>query len=439
MSKLIKIKIKDVDKLEFYLSEDAKENDYISLHEINQIDFTGLQKEIDDKRNKLINEKLNELIDQEKINIINEFKQSNEYKELQEKINALKINLNEEKNNAKNAILNFKESNEYKNLEKSNQELEHQLSLKIKEMESFKLKIENDFRQSDEYKKLQEKIDKLKTNIAVLETQQNSIKEKLELEFKNKELVNLQKYNEEIEKLKRERSNNSKILGEELENWIRNEYDNSLGNIEDCKLEKTSKDINGTKPDFLFTVFHDKKSLGSVTIEAKTQFDIDKTKVLNASHFAKLDKDRKNHKSDFALLVTELEPNEHFIIKKVHDYENMYMCRPIILISFLSMVRSIYKQRETLLGEIGLINFLDKEEILNNFDSMKNDILDIQIKRMNQALIDIQENSEKIQKLAIKIFEDSKKIMNNYVEQMKNKIEKFNIKKLTKNIEKTND
>ncbi|MDE5841479.1 MAG: hypothetical protein K2H11_00705, partial [Malacoplasma sp.] len=89
MSKKIKIGIKNNENFEFEILEDAKKGDFFCLKEINEIDFSDLKKQIENKENDLVNKKLQ----QEKENWTNEFKLSNDYRSLVDKIHQLeKIN-----------------------------------------------------------------------------------------------------------------------------------------------------------------------------------------------------------------------------------------------------------------------------------------------------------------------------------------------------------
>ncbi len=98
MSKKIKINIKDYEKLEFFIEEDASKGDFICLHDVNEINLedtkTFFNKLVAEEREKL----KQEIIIKEKQNIINEFKTGHEYLQLQNdlvkannKYNELKV------------------------------------------------------------------------------------------------------------------------------------------------------------------------------------------------------------------------------------------------------------------------------------------------------------------------------------------------------------
>ncbi|WP_033160030.1 DUF2130 domain-containing protein [Mycoplasmoides alvi] len=443
MEKQIKIQLRDADKLEFTLKETANIGDYICLSEFNEIDFSELQKQINDKNNKLINQRLTELLEEKRKDIINDYKQTKEYKSLKDQINKLTSDIRVESEKVNNAINNYKQSPEYQNLINEKNTLINEkntllsnLKLKENELQNQKLKTLEEFRKDKEYIDLKNKIQELtKLNIELESTHKEKLKIKeLELEKEFKEKIDQKQ--KHIDDLERRRNINSKLIGEDLEQWIINEYNKSLQFSEDCCLEKTNKNIEGTKPDFLFKVFFDNdinKIIGSVTIEAKAQKDLlDKTK--NATSFDKLDKDRKKHKSDFALLVTEREPNEEFFIKKVHEYENMYMCRPLAMIPFLSIIKIIYKKREEIVKNTGQINFHDRQKILDDFEDMKNKIMNVQIKNISSKLEVIKKNAETINHSANQILESLNIIIDTHIKQLKNQLDQFKIHKIINEI-----
>lgn len=448
MSKLVKLQIKDPKNLEFILPEGANPGDYISLKEINQIDLSYIQNFVNDKNNEIIQKKLDELLQKEKQNIINEYKQSEEFRALEVSNSQLREDIKVQIEKTNSAINTYKQSNEYQDLVNQKNQLENELQLKNKEFENLKWKSIDEFKQSNEYLSLKDTIDQLNIKNAKTEIEAQKNLEILKKEFElnhekeigqfNKEISNMQK---KIDDLERNRNINSKLIGENLEKWIQDKYNDALGNIEDCKIEKLNYEIDGTKADFLYTVFvkeNPKDIIGSVTIEAKSQKDLSQTRIKNSAHFKKLDKDRQNNNSDFALLVTELEPEEEFVIKKIHEYDNMYMCRPYVMIAFLSMVRLIYKKREEILQSSGQINFYEKEKIIKDFDEMKNDIIGIQVKNINQHLEKIQDNANKIQTCANNILQSTNVVLTTHIEQLKQKINQFKIQKIIKEINQFN-
>lgn len=401
MSKKInKIKVIDSENLAFELGEDAQKGDYFYLKDLTEIDFSQIALQIKSDVENLKDRYIKEKIESEKNNWIREYQLSPQFKQKQEEYQRLETEV---------AIAKSQLKNEQENKEKE-----------------IRFNIE-------------QATNKLRTEIEVLKKEKETDKELFESKKREEIYILKNDYDNQIEKLKREKVSNIKIYGTELENWIDSEYQNSFGLLEDCDFIKTTKTIEGTKPDFLFTVLtRDRKmKLGSVTIEAKTQFIGTEDEGRKNSHFYNaLEKNRAGHKSEFSLLVTELEPNDNFLIKKNNDanYKNMFICRPAYFIVFLSMIRMLYKKQEEL-NNFEAINFEEKQKILADFEEMKDNILNTTIKNIEKQLEKILVENEKIKKSSEVIYEAIRVIINNHMDALKNKIENFRIQKVLKEIE----
>lgn len=428
MSKKIDIKLKDIDKLEFEICNDALKGDYISLNEINEIDFSSLIEKLNNKQNFYFNEKL----EQEKKNWENDFlrnsKEINDLRKSEEELRLQLATIKAEKDKEYNEKINNLE-NKLKNIEESKDML----------INNAILKKENELK--DVMNKLQSEINSLKQSNK-LEVDNAILKKESEWKdqinkLENNMILSEQKHKEEIENIKRNRNQNIKVLGEELENWIQSEYTNNFGLIDDCIFEKTTKNIDGTKPDFLFKVIDlDSSILGSVTIEAKTQYINGGSSKKNSEYYDKLDSDRKKNNSEFSLLISELEPNDNFLIKKVVDkkYENMFVVRPSYFITFLSIVRLLFLKRKDI-RKIE-VDFKTKKEILDEFESMKNEILSNSIKKIDVKVNDILKSADTIKAQATKIEDSAKVVLETHLNTIKNKVENFQINKINKKIEK---
>ncbi|MDE5767194.1 MAG: DUF2130 domain-containing protein [Malacoplasma sp.] len=441
MSKKIRIEIKDKENLEFKILDKAEPGDFFSLNEINEFDFSELKKQIEDKENEFVNERLKK----EKINWTNEFKQSSDYKSLENKIHDLekvKEKLeNELENRVKLAISDTKRESQEEISNLKNQIDTFKLSMDI---EKNKITIEKDeiinnlkTEKNNEINDLRIKISNANKDKELALQEINSI---WEIKWKDKENELINKHKEEIDEIERKRLN-VKTVGEDLEKWIQDKFDETFGMIDGCTLEKTTKNIGGHKPDFLFSVYdnNSKQILGKVTIEAKSQKSVTETSKKNRDHFQKLEMDRINHNSEFALLVSELEPDEAFYIKKVPDenYPNMFIVRPQFFITFLSIVRYIWIKKGDILRQE--INFEKKQTILDDFNLLKNEILSNSLRHIESNIQEILKAADSIEKSAIKIKEKSEKVLESHLNTIKTKIENFKITKIIKEIEKTED
>lgn len=93
-----------------------------------------------------------------------------------------------------------------------------------------------------------------------------------------------------------------------------------------------------------------KAELVKVVIEAKSEnLDDTKPKTKNSSHFERLEENRKKWEAEYALLVTELEKEDEFTIKRIPstNNKNSFMVRPEFFTIILSIIRTIYlKEKE---------------------------------------------------------------------------------------------
>ena len=417
MAKNLKFKIKDIDKLEFELEENGSTGDYISI--LDQLDknFESVKSTINYKIKSWENDFKKEFNEKEKIHSINEFKLSSEFTSLIEdkNLSTHKIKELEEKlEGQKNAILNeFKLSNEFAELQKIKIEFS---SLKNNYEQQIKSLNENHHKdlEMSEFKIKDELNKKSQIKIDALELEKNYLTNELE----------------------RRKTRNIKVMGEEFEEWILNAYNNSdFSMSSDTNLEKANKTIGSSKPDFIFTVYDkdaNNSTLEKIVIEAKTEGNTGKTK--NQDHYEKLDKDRHNNDAQYSLLISELEPNQEFMIKMVPNYQNMFVIRPGYFLSFLALIKHIALKKKTITS--ANLNFKRKEEILEEFNNMKNKILSNSVEQIEKNTSIILDQAVKIRDSVAKIEENGRKIVDRHIETIKNKIENFKIEKIIKKIEK---
>lgn len=407
MSEKIKISLKDWDKSEFYLEQDAKKGDYICLQDIGAFSTDYIKEQFDTKINEIANERITEKLIIEKKNWENEFRVSKEFTDLNHELLNTKKELN---------LIN----------ENHQQKIDSLNNLKKMEIEKA---VQNE--SLNQEKKISELMNKI--NISLIET--NKDKESKEAIHQ----AEINNFNTIIESQKNEidrrENKNIKLIGEDFEKWIESEFDRHFPISDKSKLEKTTKPIGGTKPDFEFKVFGDNQEiLGTATIEAKTETISGKTK--NSSHYEKLDRDRNNLNSEYAILVSELEPENTFLIKKVPEYKNMFVIRPAYLMTFLSLIQYISYEKQ---GVKKLeLKFKDKQEIQKEFEEMKSEILENSIKHINTKCNEINDEVSKIKKSADKIQEAINLVLERHLSTVKTKIENFRIESIKNRIEKIN-
>lgn len=223
---------------------------------------------------------------------------------------------------------------------------------------------------------------------------------------------------------------NSKIIGEELEQWLYRQYQminsNFDGKASDYRFElkKDNKSIlnadetKGTKADFLYEITNNitGEVVETIIIEAKTENSIKQGNQKNKNFIEKLELDRRKKGARFAILVTELEPSEDFLVRSVSDNENIFMCRPYFFTAFLNILKSLVLQEINLkqqLMSIERIDFQKANEILNNFNIWRNEKILKEAENIKKKLDRTLSHSQKIQDIARKLEQEAEQIAKN--------------------------
>ena len=450
-------------------------------------EFLNLQQQIANLQKE--NTQLQDKVNNEKALAINEFMQSNEYKQLQNTAHNLKVEnslLTEQaKQIKKDAIDSFKNGQEYIDLQKQISDLKET---------NIRLKAEKDnavaqYIASDDYKKITTEISDLKIRNEQLKSQNNQLqtnqkqlldneqtkiqnailneKEKIQNDFfNNSDRVNelrtkIDTLNKEKEAINKELDNfkfaqktkTSKNIGEDLEQWIMQDYNDKLNLAfgTSAKFEKANEVIGNAKPDFIFTVYQPTNDdevtnpnvqIGKVIIEAKNErFDTkEENRHKNSDFYKKLDTDRANNHGDFAVLVTNLEWNKEFSVYLAEGYKNMFVVRPEWLMSLLYLLRFIIVKQAKVNNDIEKNKQLTlaKDELRNKFEEFKNNLLDNSIKNIGTNLEAIETCANSIRKEVDKIIVTKQKIVDNYFKTIRNKIEAFSVESMCRKIDKIN-
>ena len=375
--------------------------------------------------------------DEMKRNTINEFKTSDEYKTLEQKRFVLQNEINTLKNeqiiNELKTIEKFKQSHDYLSLVEEKNNLKAELnSLKSRQMQDIanaKEKAINEIRLNEVAK-----LDKLNT---ALQTELDNSYHKHVEEFKKtdeyKSLVDeLEEYKD---KHNRRLQMNSKVIGEDLENWCEHQFNDSFQQVNDVKFEKTTKSIHGKKPDFLFTVLtKNNKKIASIVLEMKT--DNGENKTRNDSFLETLELNRKNFEAEFGLLVTNLELKDEFIIRKAIGYESLFLVRPEHFVYVLILFRLIYSKCDLLMNELKSEATTSQHvlDVINEFSNFKEDLFQSSLKNINSQLDKIYEAANKIQVQVDNIKDSISLIQSKHLQTVQNKIESF-----TKKIQRKED
>ena len=262
------------------------------------------------------------------------------------------------------------------------------ISSKDAEIASLKAKIdkselEKEASVTQAVTKVEKERDELKSNLKTKDLEkanlENSLKQQYTLELQNKDAI-IKFKDDEIARVRDMKLKlSTKMLGESLEQHCEIEFNKlrSTAFNKNVYFEKDNDITSGSKGDYIFKEVDDfKNEVISIMFEMKNENDISIAKKKNEDFFAKLDKDRKDKKCEYAVLVTTLESENEFynngIVDVSYRYEKMFVIRPQFFIPIISLLRNAahnslkYKQELAMIKNqnIDITNF---EEKLMNF------------------------------------------------------------------------
>lgn len=214
----------------------------------------------------------------------------------------------------------------------------------------------------------------LKTKELEKQNIENSLKQKYSTELQNKDAII--KYKEdEIARVKDMKQRlSTKMLGETLEQHCEIEFNKLRPTaFQNAYFEKDNDASGGTKGDYIYReTDNEGNEIISIMFEMKNENDDTASKKRNEDFFAKLEKDRKDKKCEYAVLVSLLESENEFynngIVDVSYKFEKMYVIRPQFFIPIITLLRNAamnslkYKQELNLMKNqnIDITNFEEK-------------------------------------------------------------------------------
>lgn len=351
--------------------------------------------------------------------------------------NQLQANLNEKDKEIANlqAQLEKAASQNQLDMERSLAEKEKEVQALQSQLEQTRLHHQNELQRS----------------LTSLEKERDSVKNQLALQEKESQLalssvrsdyeVQLKAANEQVEFYKNFKAQQStKAIGESLEIYAETEFNKVRSYaFPRAKFGKDNEiSASGSKGDFIFRDF-DESGLEFISImfEMKNEADTTKTKHKNADFLKELDKDRREKKCEYAVLVTMLEADNDYyntgIVDVSHEYEKMYVIRPQFFIQLIGLLRNAalnslqYQQELALIREqnIDITHFEEDLEVFKNAFA----------KNYNSASTNFKKAIDEIDK-AIKRMEEVKRFLTTSENQLRlanNKLDDVSVKKLTRN------
>lgn len=208
------------------------------------------------------------------------------------------------------------------------------------------------------------------------------------IDRKNLEIAELNKRHEvELENKQREidfyrefkAKLSTKMVGESLEQYCLNEFNKiRMIGFQNATFEKDNDARTGSKGDFIFRESRDGVEFISIMFEMKNEQDETATKKKNEDFLKELDKDRREKKCEYAVLVSMLEADNDFynagIVDMSHRYEKMYVVRPQCFIPLITLLRnaalsSLSYRKELVLAQQQSIDLANFESKMNTFKS----------------------------------------------------------------------
>ncbi|MCI7333238.1 MAG: DUF2130 domain-containing protein [Mollicutes bacterium] len=305
-----------------------------------------------------------------------------------------------------------------------------ELKNKIKLQESKnELEIQKAITEKD--KKISDLSSELVVKSKEFELKQNSIKDSYESKLKDKD--------EQIAYYRDFKAKQStKMIGESLEQHCSIEFNRLRPLFKNAYFDKDNDARTGSKGDFIFRDFDDEgNEIVSIMFEMKNEADTTATKHKNEDFFKELDKDRKEKKCEYAVLVTLLEADNDYyndgIVDVSHFYDKMYVIRPQFFIPLITLIRNLANKSLEYKKELEIIknqniDITHFEENINAFKEGFGRNYRLASERFAKAIEEIDKTIDHLQKTKEHLLktDDNLRLANN-------KAEDLSIKKLAHN------
>lgn len=270
-----------------------------------------------------------------------------------------------------------------------------------------------------------------------LAKQEQELKERT---LKEKHEAQLRLKDEEINYYKDFKARQStKMVGESLEQHCETEFNKLRATgFQNAYFEKDNDARTGSKGDFIYRESSpDGVEFISIMFEMKNESETTATKHKNEDFFKELDKDRREKKCEYAVLVSLLEADSEFyntgIVDVSHRYEKMYVIRPQFFIPLITLLRnaalnSLQYKNELAVIKNQNIDITHFEEDMNDFKEKFGRNFRLASEKFQKAIDEIDKTIDHLQKTkeALLSSENNLRLANN-------KAEELSIKRLTKN------
>lgn len=338
--------------------------------------------------------------------------------------------------NLKNELKTKEEQTQSK-LEQEYKDELNKKDLEISELKN-KIKLQESKNELEIQKAITEKdkrISDLSSELVVkskeFELKQNSIKDSYESKLKDKD--------EQIAYYRDFKAKQStKMIGESLEQHCSIEFNRLRPLFKNAYFDKDNDARTGSKGDFIFRDYDDEgNEIVSIMFEMKNEADTTATKHKNEDFFKELDKDRKEKKCEYAVLVSLLESDNDYyndgIVDVSHFYDKMYVIRPQFFIPLITLIRNLANKSLEYKKELEIIknqniDITHFEENINAFKEGFGRNYRLASERFAKAIEEIDKTIDHLQKTKEHLLktDDNLRLANN-------KAEDLSIKKLAHN------
>ena len=402
-----------------------------TVFEIDEASYDSIVKQIRDRE---FDKEVNLREEQHKLDKENSIKLAEAHikEELGLKLNEKDLEISELK-----LSLKTKEEQATNKVEKEYQEKLNKLLLEITELKN-KIQLQESKNELDIEKAVSEKnqkISDLSSELALkgkeFELKENTIKESYESKLKAKD--------EQIAYYKDFKAKQStKMIGESLEQHCSVEFHRLRPFFQNAYFEKDNDARTGSKGDFLFRDYDDEgNEIVSIMFEMKNEADKTATKHKNEDFLKELDKDRKEKKCEYAVLVSLLEADNDYyndgIVDVSHLYDKMYVIRPQFFIPLITLIRNLANKSLEYKKELDVIknqniDITHFEENINTFKEGFGRNYRLAAERFQKAIEEIDKTIDHLQKTKEHLLKT-----NDNLRLANNKAEDLTIKKLTHN------
>lgn len=230
----------------------------------------------------------------------------------------------------------------------------------------------------------------------------------------------------------------TKMVGETLEQHCEIQFNQLRATaFRNAEFGKDNDARTGSKGDYIYREYDEYGTeIISIMFEMKNEMDTTATKHKNADFFKELDKDRREKKCEYAVLVTLLEADSELynagIVDVSYEYDKMYVVRPQCFIPIITLLRNAAMNALTYKQELALVRNqnIDISTFEDSLMQFKEDFgrnYGLAHKHFEKAVEEIDRTISHLEKV-------KKELMgsDNQLRIANNKVEDVSIKKLTK-------